>query len=70
VRLQVGPAATSTGWVFQYVLVDRSHREAQSALRRFRDTVLAPAFGSIAGVAEVASVRGDGQQVLVEVNYR
>jgi Cu(I)/Ag(I) efflux system membrane protein CusA/SilA len=67
VRLQVGPAATSTGWVFQYVLVDRTHREALSALRRVQDTVLAPALGSIAGVAEVASVGGDVQQVLVEV---
>jgi Cu(I)/Ag(I) efflux system membrane protein CusA/SilA len=65
VRLQVGPAASSTGWVFQYVLVDRSRK--MRGLRGVQDQVLAPALASIPGVAEVASVGGDVQQALVEV---
>jgi copper/silver efflux system protein len=65
VRLQVGPAASSTGWVFQYVLVDRFRK--MRGLRNVQDGVLAPALASIPGVAEVASVGGDVSQALVEV---
>jgi Cu(I)/Ag(I) efflux system membrane protein CusA/SilA len=68
VRLQVGPLASSTGWVFQYALVDPSHEASQSKLRRFQDEVLAPALASIRGVAEVASVGGGVSQVNVETN--
>jgi len=65
VRLQVGPTASSTGWVFQYVLVDRSRK--MRGLRSVQDGVLAPALAAIPGVAEIASVGGDVQQALVEV---
>jgi Cu(I)/Ag(I) efflux system membrane protein CusA/SilA len=65
--VQVGPAASSTGWVFQYVLVDPSLKEPPQALRRFQDRLLRPALASIRGVAEVASVGGEVQQALVEV---
>jgi Cu(I)/Ag(I) efflux system membrane protein CusA/SilA len=65
--LQVGPAASSTGWVFQYVLVDRSRKEPPRGLRGVQDRVLAPALAAIPGVAEVASVGGDVLQALVEV---
>jgi Cu(I)/Ag(I) efflux system membrane protein CusA/SilA len=65
VRLQVGPAASSTGWVFQYVLVDRFRK--MRGLRNVQDGVLAPALAAIPGVAEVASVGGDVSHTLVEV---
>jgi len=65
VRLQVGPAASSTGWVFQYVLVDRFRK--MRGLRNVQEGVLAPALASIPGVAEVASVGGDVSQAVVEV---
>jgi Cu(I)/Ag(I) efflux system membrane protein CusA/SilA len=65
VRLQVGPTASSTGWVFQYVLVDRSRK--MRGLRSVQDGVLAPALAAVPGVAEIASVGGDVQQALVEV---
>ncbi len=67
VRVQVGPTASSTGWVFQYVLVDPSLKEPPQALRRLQDRLLRPALASIPGVAEVASVGGEVQQALVEV---
>ncbi|HXI54947.1 MAG TPA: efflux RND transporter permease subunit, partial [Polyangia bacterium] len=66
VRLQVGPTASSTGWVFQYVIVDPQRRESLLHLRAFQDDVLRPALAAIPGVAEVASVGGTLQQVLVE----
>jgi Cu(I)/Ag(I) efflux system membrane protein CusA/SilA len=66
-RVQVGPLATSTGWVFQYVLVDPHRRQSALELRRIQDDVLRPALASVAGVAEVASVGGEVQQTLVEL---
>jgi Cu(I)/Ag(I) efflux system membrane protein CusA/SilA len=70
VRLQVGPAASSTGWVFEYALSDPRLVSSQLDLRRFQDEVLRPALSSIPGVAEVASVGGDIRQVRVEVKPR
>jgi copper/silver efflux system protein len=67
VRLQVGPVASSTGWVFQYVLIDPHRRQSALALRRLQDDIFRPALSTIPGVAEVASVGGGAQQVLVEL---
>jgi copper/silver efflux system protein len=66
-RLQVGPAASSTGWVFQYVLVDPHHHESTLTLGRIQDDILRPAIASLPGVAEVASVGGGVQQMVIEV---
>jgi len=66
-RLQVGPLASSTGWVFEYVLVDPRRRQSAVALRQFQEDVLRPALASIPGVVDVASVGGGVQQVLVEL---
>ena len=59
VRLQVGPAASSTGWVFQYVLVDRFRK--MRGLRNVQDGVSRPSARRCPGVAEVASVGGGRQ---------
>ncbi|MDP9002576.1 MAG: efflux RND transporter permease subunit, partial [Myxococcota bacterium] len=67
VRLQIGPLASSTGWVFEYALVDPHRRQSGLALRRLQDDVLRPALASILGVSEVASVGGEVQEVLVEI---
>jgi copper/silver efflux system protein len=67
VRLQIGPVASSTGWVFQYVLVDPHRRQSGLLLRRFQDGVLKPALAAIPGVAEVASLGGSVPEVLVEL---
>jgi copper/silver efflux system protein len=67
VRLQIGPVASSTGWVLQYVLIDPHRRQSALALRRLQDDVFRPALSAIPGVAEVASVGGGVQQVLVEL---
>jgi Cu(I)/Ag(I) efflux system membrane protein CusA/SilA len=67
VRLEVGPLASSTGWVFQYALIDPTMRQSALALRRLQDQRLKPALASLPGVAEVASVGGDRQELVVEV---
>ena len=67
VRLQVGPDSASTGWVFEYALVDPHRKQSGLVLRRFQDEVLRPALQAIPGVAEVATVGGATEQWLVEL---
>ena len=68
VRVTVGPEASSTGWVYQYALVDPTQGWKPIDLRRFQDEVLRPALGAIPGVAEVASVGGDLDELTVNVS--
>src|SRR5262249_4334492 len=68
VRLQLGPIASSVGWVFQYALSDPSGRVAPAGLRSLQDDYLRPALAAVAGVAEVATVGGETGQVVVAVN--
>jgi Cu(I)/Ag(I) efflux system membrane protein CusA/SilA len=64
----LGPDATGIGWVFQYALVDKSGRHGLDDLRTFQDFTLRYALGSVAGVAEVASVGGYQKQYQVTVD--
>ncbi len=67
-RLQIGPLASSTGWVFQYALVDPARRMSPLELRRIQDQIVGPALASIPGVAEVAPLGGSVQQLSVEAS--
>jgi len=69
-RVQLGPAASSTSWVFQYALTDPALVSSLFDLGRFQDDVLRPALLAIPGVAEVASVGGDVWQVRIDVKPR
>ncbi len=55
-RVQIGPTASSTGWIYQYVLVNPNVRGASPALRHLQENVFRPALEAIPGVAEVAAV--------------
>jgi Cu(I)/Ag(I) efflux system membrane protein CusA/SilA len=68
VRVTVGPEASSTGWVYQYVLSDPSHGQPPRELRRLQEEVLRPALAAVPGVAEVGTVSGATQEVFVEVD--
>src|SRR5881394_3842169 len=64
----LGPDATGIGWVFQYTLADKSGKHGLDELRTFQDFTLRYALGSVAGVAEVASVGGYQKQYQVTVD--
>jgi Cu(I)/Ag(I) efflux system membrane protein CusA/SilA len=68
VKVELGPDATSVGWVFQYALVDRSGTHASDELRSYQDWFLRYAVQSVPGVAEVATVGGQVRQYQVTVN--
>jgi Cu(I)/Ag(I) efflux system membrane protein CusA/SilA len=66
VRLQIGPLASSTGWVFEYAIIDPKRKKSRLELRHFQDEVLRPALARIPGVAEIGSVGGGVQEVMIE----
>ena len=68
VRTEVGPDATSVGWVYQYALVDRSGTHDLAQLRSLQDWYLRYALQSVPGVAEVAAVGGFTKQYQVNVD--
>lgn len=65
---QLGPDATGVGWVYQYVLEDRSGRHDLAQLRSLQDWYLRYQLQAVPGVAEVASVGGFVKQYQVVVD--
>ncbi len=68
VTTELGPDATSVGWVFQYALVDETGKNSTEALRSYQDWFLRYAVQSVPGVAEVATVGGYQRQYQVTVS--
>jgi Cu(I)/Ag(I) efflux system membrane protein CusA/SilA len=68
VRTEIGPDATSVGWVYQYALVDRSGRHDLAELRSLQDWYLRYHLQSVPGVAEVAAVGGFVKQYQVNAD--
>lgn len=68
VSTELGPDATSLGWVFQYALVDKTGKNSTDELRSFQDWNLRFALQSVPGVAEVATVGGQVRQYQINVN--
>ena len=68
VQTEIGPDATSVGWVYQYALVDKTGQNDLSDLRSFQDWYLRYWLQSVPGVAEVATVGGFQKQYQVNVN--
>ncbi len=68
VKLELGPDATSIGWIFQYALVDASGKHTLADLRDLQDFVLKYELISVKGVSEVAAIGGFKRQFQIEVN--
>ena len=68
VTTELGPDASSVGWVYQYALVDRTGKHSSDELRSFQDWFLRYAVQSVPGVSEVATVGGQVRQYQITVN--
>jgi Cu(I)/Ag(I) efflux system membrane protein CusA/SilA len=64
----IGPDATGAGWVYEYVVIDRSHRHSLADLRTIQDWQLRYQLATVPGVAEVASIGGFVKQYQVKVD--
>lgn len=65
---QIGPDATSVGWVYQYALVDESGKHNLQELRSLQDWSLRYWLQGLEGVAEVASVGGFEKEYQIQVD--
>ena len=68
VKTELGPDATSLGWVFQYALVDTTGQHTLAELRSFEDWKLRYYLRSVPGVADVAPVGGYTRQYQVNLD--
>jgi len=68
VKTELGPDATSVGWVYQYALRDESGKLDPSDLRTLQDWTLRLQLQSVPGVAEVASIGGFQKQLQIQVD--
>src|SRR3981189_1396243 len=64
----IGPDATGAGWVYEYVLVDRSHQRSLAELRSIQDWYLRYQIETVPGVAEVATIGGFVKQYQVNLD--
>ena len=67
-KTELGPDATSLGWIFQYALVDTTGQHTLSELRSYQDWNLRYRLRSVPGVADVASIGGFTQQYQVNLD--
>lgn len=68
VKTEIGPDATSIGWVYQYALRDESGRFNPSDLRSMQDWLIRFQLQAVPGVAEVAPIGGFVKQYQVKVD--
>lgn len=68
VKTEIGPDATSVGWVYQYTLQDSSGKFSSADLRSMQDWLLRFQLQSVPGVSEVASVGGFVKQYQIKVD--
>ncbi len=64
----IGPDATGAGWVYEYVVVDRGHRQSLADLRALQDWKIRYALETVPGVAEVATIGGFVRQYQVKLD--
>ncbi len=68
VKTELGPDASSLGWIFQYALVDTSAHLSLADLHSFQDWNLRYQLRAVPGVAEVAPIGGFAGQFQVNVD--
>src|SRR5215469_12305605 len=68
VHPMIGPDATGAGWVYEYALVDRSHRYSLADLRSLQDWHIRYDLETVPGVAEVATIGGFVRQYQVRLD--
>jgi copper/silver efflux system protein len=64
----IGPDATGVGWIFEYVLVDRTHQHSLADLRALQDWQIRYQLETVPGVAEVATIGGFVKQYQVQLD--
>ncbi|HWG89087.1 MAG TPA: efflux RND transporter permease subunit, partial [Candidatus Acidoferrales bacterium] len=64
----IGPDATGAGWVYEYALIDHSHKYSLADLRSLQDWYLRYQLETVRGVAEIATIGGFVRQYQVNLD--
>jgi Cu(I)/Ag(I) efflux system membrane protein CusA/SilA len=64
----LGPDATGSGWIYQYVLEDTTGSRSLAELRSIQDWYLRYALTAVPGVSEVAAVGGFEKQYQIDLD--
>jgi Cu(I)/Ag(I) efflux system membrane protein CusA/SilA len=64
----IGPDATGAGWVYEYLVIDRSHNLNLAQLRSLQDWYIRYQLETVPGVAEVATIGGFVRQYQVKLD--
>jgi len=64
----IGPDATGADWIYEYVIVDKSHTHSLADLRSLQDWRLRYQLETVPGVAEVATIGGYVRQYQVRLD--
>ena len=64
----LGPDATGAGWVYEYVVLDRSHTHNLANLRTLQDWHIRYALETVPGVSEIATIGGFVKQYQVKLD--
>ena len=64
----LGPDATGVGWVYEYILTDKTGKHDLQQLRSIQDWYLRYELTAVPGVSEVASIGGFVKQYQIEVD--
>ena len=68
VKVQLGPDASSLGWIYQYAITDQTGRLSSEELREIQDWNVRFQLESIDGVSEIASLGGFQKEIQVHVD--
>lgn len=68
VKTELGPDATSLGWVYQYALIDTTGTHSLSELRSYQDWYVRYYLRAVQGVADVAPIGGYTRQFQVNID--
>ena len=64
----IGPDATGAGWIYEYAVIDRTHRKSLPDLRALQDWYLRYQLETVPGVAEIATIGGYVRQYQVKLD--
>ncbi|MEO7207998.1 MAG: CusA/CzcA family heavy metal efflux RND transporter [Steroidobacteraceae bacterium] len=64
----IGPDATGAGWVYEYALIDHTHKHSLADLRSLQDWFVRYQLETVPGVAEIASIGGFVRQYQVQLD--
>ena len=67
-EVSLGPSASGLGWVYQYVLEDKTGQHSPADLRDLQDWYLRYALTAVPGVAEVAALGGAVREYQVDAD--